>query len=71
MLSECYEAFLAEGFDAKAFSAQVIQQAGICEQLAGLEQAIRQLDKELHFQVLKLLITAPAFTTTELNGPVS
>lgn len=50
-VSECYTDFLAEGFDAKTFTAQVIHRAVICEQLAVLEQGISQLDKELHVQV--------------------
>ncbi|XP_017293700.1 conserved oligomeric Golgi complex subunit 5 [Kryptolebias marmoratus] len=50
---ECYADFLAEGFDAKTFTAQVIHHAVISEQLAKLEQGISQLDKELHVQVVE------------------
>uniref|UniRef100_A0A3B4BF53 Conserved oligomeric Golgi complex subunit 5 N-terminal domain-containing protein n=1 Tax=Periophthalmus magnuspinnatus TaxID=409849 RepID=A0A3B4BF53_9GOBI len=47
-----YVDFVAEEFDVKAYTAQVIHQAVISEQLARLAQGISQLDKELHCQVV-------------------
>uniref|UniRef100_G3Q6C8 Conserved oligomeric Golgi complex subunit 5 n=1 Tax=Gasterosteus aculeatus aculeatus TaxID=481459 RepID=G3Q6C8_GASAC len=48
----CYTDFLADNFDVKTYTAQVIHHAVIAEQLAKLAQGISQLDKELHSQVV-------------------
>ncbi|KAJ0012378.1 hypothetical protein NQD34_016712 [Periophthalmus magnuspinnatus] len=52
LTEEWYVDFVAEEFDVKAYTAQVIHQAVISEQLARLAQGISQLDKELHCQVV-------------------
>lgn len=51
MFTGCYTDFLADNFDVKTYTAQVIHHAVIAEQLAKLAQGISQLDKELHSQV--------------------
>lgn len=55
-LPECYSDFLSEDFDVKIYTSQSIHQAVISEQLAKLAQGISQLDKELHLQVIPILM---------------